>query len=528
MSTTTATPDIVDQYLLNVNMPRDSDVPLEVFIAFPQTLTNNETRERVRKEWLQGNDKQYASMQLMFNHEISCVFRPTGVLIDWANITISLYAPSGLQMYVPAQLLKNLGTTIEQQIANLNDYVYATIEKHENTLVTTTLIPLRGTIQTDIAKEILDKSNYSPLEIILLGLGYRNTSNMKRLFIPRIVSWFKGFDGKPMHIAQFTLPETAKTHWSIRNETLFNWRYIPEPPTLARLILDARMGILGEVFLRNGIVFDEFDKWTIDTPDRRMTFDSILTGMEQGKWVRGVSALGIRPPEVSRLIPILFFGNLGDFQKLYGTLPLCTRAWFTEIYSRRLTHDVSALADRIAIIDACFTKIPVMDNLTNKVLPDSVLRGIIEILQKQVQKVDVSKLKGRLKRHSDNVYAILNTFMKCSPEEADDIVVGTFDFDKHYVQMDAKVTPPIGRDVVQPPQPLTLVSQLDKSAKKNVVYQIITETVKTSGQCERKYLLKELVNKHHLTIQDYHEAVNELMKEGKVYEPQQGFLKTGQ
>jgi hypothetical protein len=436
-------PDIVDKYLLNVNMPRDASIPLEIYIAFPATITDLAIREKVKNQWLIGNDKQYAAYQLIYNEEVSAIFRPTGILIDWQHISVSVYTPSGLSVILTPAQLQSLGVTIEERLMNLNDYLYLTIAQSENSLVASEVTPLRGTVETGVAKEILEKTEMSYLDIIITGLGYKPLPEIKRLFLPRIVAWFKGFDGKPMHIAQFTLPETAKTHWAIRNETLFNWRYIPEPPTLARLVLDARQGILGEVFLRNGIVFDEFDKWTLETGDRRMTFDAILTGMEQGKWTRGVSALGVRAPDIARLIPIVFFGNLGDFAKLYGVMQYCTRAWFTEIYSRRLTHDVAALADRIAIIDCCFTKIPVMDALSHKVLPDSILRGIIANIQANVKEQSGSNLKGRLRRHSDNVYAIMKNFMNMTPQDADMIVAGLFEFDKQIpVHHKEENTPP--------------------------------------------------------------------------------------
>jgi hypothetical protein len=195
--------------------------------------------------------------------------------------------------------------------------------------------------------------------------------------------------------------------------------------------LDARSGVLGEVFLRNGIVFDEFDKWTLDTADRRYTFDSILTGMEQGKWERGVSAMGVRTPDVSRLIPIVFFGNLGDFEKLYGVTQYNARAFFNAIYSARLTQDVRPLCDRLCVIDACYQKIEIMNYLTNKVLPDGVIRGIISLLQKEVKECNDSKLSGRMKRHGDNVYAVLSTMMKIDVEFADGLVSGFLNLDKY-------------------------------------------------------------------------------------------------
>jgi hypothetical protein len=518
--------DIINKYLININVPRDSSIPLEVYIAFPKTLTDLNTRETVKTQWLNGNDKQYVAMQLLYNNELAVIFRPIGVQIDWQNITITSYTPSGLGINIPTRFLRTLGVTIETQIENLNDYLYITLEKTKDGLVAKEVTPLRGRIETDIAKEILAKSELTPIDILVTGLGYKPNNAVKRLFTPRIVSWFKGFDGKPMHIAQFTEPETAKTHFGIRNETLYNWRYIPEPPTLARLILDARNGILGEVFLRNGIIFDEFDKWDLGTPDRRMTFDAILTGMEQGKWVRGVSAMGIRPPDIARLIPIIFFGNLGDFAKLYGNLPLCTRAWFTEVYSRRLTHDVSALADRLAIIDACFTKIPIMDSLTYKVLPDSVLRGIVANLQSEVKQVDVSKLKGRLKRHSDNLYAIMNTFVKISPETCDKIVAGTLDWDKDAYVVTPQISNAPLRDVT-PTIPATQTTPQEVlQGEIKQMHNVIAELSKDAGMIEKAYLLKYYNEKYGTTAEHFRNVYNATLKEGYIVEPKEGYAKT--
>ena len=405
-------------------------VPLEVYIAFPKALTDNDQKERIRKWWLYGNDKQVVSMDLMFSDELTCIYRPTGLKIDWVNLIVTTLAPSGLQIIVPNALLATLGDTTEERIANLNDYLFVKFGKREQWLQAEEIVPLRRTASTGVAKEILENSQYSPIELILMGLGYRPEREIKRLYIPRILTWFKGFDGKPMHIAQFTLPESGKTTFGLRNETLFNWRYIPEPPTLARLILDARSGVLGEVFLRNGIVFDEFDKWTIDQHTTRATFDSILTGMEQGKWERGVSAMGTRVPDIPRLIPITFFGNLGDFEKLYGATQYNTRAFFNAIYTARLGHDVRALCDRLSIVDACFKQIRIMDYLTYRVLPDGIIRGIVQYLQRNVKRCNISHLSGRMKRHSDNVYAILSTMMEMTPKFADDFAGGNLEMDK--------------------------------------------------------------------------------------------------
>jgi len=438
--------DVVEKYLLDINMPRDESVPLEVFIAFPESLRSEEARNTIRKQWLYGNNKQIAYMDLMFQNEMACLFRPTGLRIDYVNMVISVLTPSSLEIVIPNQLLNSLGNTTEERVANLNDYLYVKFHKRADrslvVLIADVVVPLRGSISEPIAKELLEKSTFSPLELLLIGLGYKPTQEVKRLFIPRLLTWFKGFDGKPLHVCQFTLPESGKTTFGLRSETLFNWRYLAEPPTLARLVLDARSGILGEVFLRNGIIFDEFDKWTLDNPDRRYTFDSILTGMEQGKWERGVSAMGVRTPDVVRLIPIMFFGNLGDFEKLYGMTQYNSRAFFNTIYTSRLTQDVRPLCDRLAVVDACFTKISIMDYVTGKVLPDGVIRGIISILQKNVKPCDVSKLSGRIKRHADNLYAVMSTFMKVDQEFCDKLAGGYLNLDDYIKEGGGQTTIP--------------------------------------------------------------------------------------
>jgi len=420
---------LIEQYLLDVSLRKKNDIPLEVYIAFPKSLTDESVAEHVKTAWLYGNNREVVNMDLLTKDRIPLLFRPVGIMIDWYMVTVSVYAPSGVLIRIPLSLLKSLGNDTLERVNNLHDYIYVEARKEKNVLVAEKLIALRGKIETGIAEQILNNTDMSVLEIILTGLGYKPTKEVKRLFTPRIVAWFKGFDGNPLHIAQFTLPETGKTTFGLRSETLFNWRYIPEPPTLARLVLDGRTGVLGEVFMRNGLVFDEFDKWSLDSADRQYTFEAILTGMEQGRWERGISAQGTRVPEMTRHIPIVFFGNLGKMEDLSGIAEANTRAWFTTVYSKQLKGDMRPLADRLTWIDVCFKEIRIMDYVTYKVLPDSVIRGIVQIIQNDVKPCDVSKLRGRLKRHSNNLYAVLSQMIKVTPEMVDGFVSGNLNLD---------------------------------------------------------------------------------------------------
>jgi hypothetical protein len=93
-----------------------------------------------------------------------------------------------------------------------------------------------------------------------------------------------------------------------------------------------------------------------------------------------------------------------------------------------------------------------MDSLNKKILPDSILRGIVANLQQQVKEENGSALKGRLKRHSDNVYAIMKNFMKMTPQDADAMVAGVFEFDKQLPKKRTEATTPPQRDIAHYPE----------------------------------------------------------------------------
>ncbi len=67
--------------------------------------------------------------------------------------------------------------------------------------------------------------------------------------------------GNAIHAFELSLPNTGKTTFGIRNQFAFNWAYVDEVPSYARLIMDARNGALGLVFRSNGVFIDEIDKY---------------------------------------------------------------------------------------------------------------------------------------------------------------------------------------------------------------------------------------------------------------------------
>ena len=152
--------DVINQYLLDINIPRDPSIPLEVFIAFPKTLTDENERERVRKYWLNGNNKEYAYMNLIFQKEQSCIFRPQAIKIDYVNMLVSVKSPSSLNIIIPNKFLRRLGNDTEQIIENLSDYLFIRYYKTKNDLIADEVVPLRGAISEDIGNHKIISTTY--------------------------------------------------------------------------------------------------------------------------------------------------------------------------------------------------------------------------------------------------------------------------------------------------------------------------------------------------------------------------------
>jgi len=411
-------------YMIKVDVP-DGEVPLEVLIAFPKALEDENFRERLRRMWLIGNNREYAQLAFLKTRNNEMVFRPTSIKVDFVRNVIVLKAPNRAKLLLSPAKLKDIGNDIEEVLMALSDYVWVSAYRRKKTLIISKIKPLHGTINIEKAKEVLETVDLTPLEILCLGLGYKWNLNVFRLLYPRLMLWFKGFDGRPIHIAQFTQPNSGKTHFGLRSETLFNFEYLNEVPTKARLIMDSRSGELGIVYLRDGVIFDEFDKWHISVLRVMQVYENLLTGMEQGKWVRGTTKAVAEAPDIRRWLPIGFFGNLGDLAE-YRQI----RADFIKTYTTLLNVDASPLCDRLALIDICTEEIPITEYVSGYVLPDSVLRGIVKLVQERCKPANESSLKGRANRHSNVITSLTRALgFDVKAEVIDTIVSGNDSLD---------------------------------------------------------------------------------------------------
>lgn len=409
-------------YMLDIDVPA-SKCPLEVLIAFPESLRNPDKRQKLEELWLCGNNKDWFNLTLMKRKKVECICRLTHVAYDIRHGTVIIRIPAGTSIPVQPSVIWKLGA-IDEIVEKLSDYLLIKIQMRRNQLICYDIQPLYGVADTKKAKEILNKG-VNPYETIVYGLGYKPEPQIFTLMLPRILSWFTGYDGKPMHIAQLTPPESGKSYFGLRSETLFNWEYLNEAPTPSRLVMDARNGALGIVYLRDGIVFDEFDKWGLYGDRVERSFDILLTGMEQGKWTRGTTKVSAEAPDIRRLLPIVFLGNSDMIMPYVEASNGNNRVAFSTFFTDQLKRDCRPLADRLSLIDIKQKEVRITEYLTNKVLPDSILRGIIRIIQERVKPCGSSRLKGRLRRHSLAIQSILTALqVEHKPDTVDSMVIG--------------------------------------------------------------------------------------------------------
>lgn len=410
--------DPLAHYYLPARLPR-GDIPPEVYIAFPATLTDMTERTKLRSWWLMGNDYTHAALQLMRPQKgiRKAIGRPSSVTFDFQYRRIILKMPSRIDLILPYEAVEDVPD--DMIVAMLADFLYV---EFDDEYIVQKFNALRGTVDLDSARTIVE--NIDPFTAIVRGLGYVDNPQMRRVLLPRVLSWFR-VEGMPINILQLTQPNTAKTTFGLRSETLFNWEYINETPTLARLIFDARTASLGTVHLRNGVVFDEIDKW-IGHKERMEVLLSVLnTGLEQHVWTRGISAQGVQIT-IRKPLPFVLFGNLP-----FGSIPLglvrkATAEWLSNVFGVKCDQFI----ERFTYVDMCKIQVNSTDSLTYKVLPDAVIRGIVQLVQENIGYEEISKNNGRLRRHADNVYAVLKGLeFDVEPEYCDKVVLGEKPFD---------------------------------------------------------------------------------------------------
>jgi len=392
---------VFEKYLIKIT---DTRIPDIIYATFPDITNNSELLNKIYKAWRLGNDSEYAQIYFA-KHDVGIILtKLTNYRVITDKKVIQVTLSNGFRCYIPLNLFGNV------DVDTLLEYLKLPMQitvKHVGGVLVASEVKL-PTLQTseDIAREIVEEIGY--VNALLVSLGIYPKKEMIFLFLPRLMGLLRGFRASyektayyPIHVLQFTAPNSGKTAFSIRVAEALNYEYMGgELPSLTRLVYDARSGAIGSVGLRDGIILDEFDKKTANDVMKLVTdLRALLTGMEQGVWSRSVGSKGI---EIRKFVNFYFYGNIPPYLK--GET---TREKIINFYN---VSGVDALVDRITVVDVWETHINIANYLIYRIIPNYIFRGIISLILKELRplELEVEIGKGRIERHAMNIKSILH------------------------------------------------------------------------------------------------------------------------
>jgi len=388
------------------------ELPRSLIMAFK--ADTKEKQQEIYDLYKLSLDKNVLNVHLALHGEATLIFKPDA-MITTPSGGVKLITRGGS---VIKAKLNDFGDSPEEILNNVKDWIMVTINKRH---IVQEVEVLAGHTNTKAAKEILDE--LTPLDALLLGFGITPSDITRRLFLPRFIPLFS-YDGRPIHVLQFTQPDSGKTEFAVRLEAIFNFRHFTEFPSAAKLIADARTGSLGAVFTSKGITIDEFDK--VNKQRFEAVHDVFLTGLEQGVWRRGSQTVKMQSLEGNANIPFIFFGNTTS--EPAGTLE-CNENSRYEVETAiltRLDFNIKPFLHRLAIVDVVKEYYPISRYLNTDengvvgVFPDSVIRGIVALTQKSVKTKYLEEnafVQGRLRRNAEAVFNVVNALTNAEHDE---------------------------------------------------------------------------------------------------------------
>ncbi|AZI75847.1 putative superfamily 6 helicase [Sulfolobales Beppu filamentous virus 3] len=381
---------------------QDGETPPEIFTALRGVDAN-----RVKRMWKNANSTFHLVKELSSRGKAELVGKPSTVFIKVVKGTpyYMLRFPS-VTVYVSLD-------DIDEETANMiqEEMLYITVVAKNNKYIATDVTPLVAKSKVERGEELYEVATQSgiPLdEIPAMAYGYATPSmgvrddKVNRLSLLMLYRFFTVTRVlTPLHAFELTTVNTGKTSFAVRNRFVFNWEYIDEPPSYARLIMDARNNALGVVYRSNGVFIDEIEKYASDMKD---ILPALLSGMSHGVWTRAKGDTSA--PNVVRWVAMYLAGNK-------------TNATVTKVSPRQYVYDiltsmklgdslVTALLDRIGIVITNDAPINASDYVSGSVILDSYLRGYAEyisVLAKQKLK-DLGIGEGRRRQQINTVYAL--------------------------------------------------------------------------------------------------------------------------
>ena len=231
-----------------VKVVNDGEVPPEIYVALRGTDTN-----RVRRMWVNANNP-FALAKSASKGSAELVGKPSSVYIkQYRNATYYVLR------YPSASILLPVDIVDESYVDDLqNELLHVVVVRKGNVYFATDVEPLVTKPKVERGKELKEVAEAEGVDIgdiPALGYGYvtpyfdnvKYNDNIGRLSLLTLIRFFTTVkvQGTPLHAFELTTPNTGKTTFAVRNIYLVNWGYIDEPPSFARLIMDAKTGALG-------------------------------------------------------------------------------------------------------------------------------------------------------------------------------------------------------------------------------------------------------------------------------------------
>jgi len=353
-------------------------------------------------------DPERLRLELEINNQVEVIGKPSSYRLKGSEISLRFF-----DIEVSGHL-RQLGSTPDEILMRLRTNNIWRIGRRQSGVYV--LSSVRSIVPTEeefrLANKLLEL--YSPLEVVVRGMGYEDREDVYRLMTPRIMALV--VDELPLHVAQLTPPESGKTYFGIWAMKYAGWFYTTSPPTAAGMFYDGRTGTYGFAIISNGVIFDEMDKWNPMYVQQTNILTYLPTFLENGVVVRPTSrlhTLGV----VERMINTVWFGNYNvgyEFEK--DPVQRIFVSW---------GDNYGALIDRVAIVHVENKPIRISQYLTNHVLPETLMYAVLTSIKNT--KVDAnmftSRLKGRQKRHSIAIQiAGFKLGAEVPPDMADEIV----------------------------------------------------------------------------------------------------------
>jgi len=379
-----------------------SDVPPEVAIAI--------RGDSVSQLWKYGHDKDIVKIALaMPKYKLRFVAPVTRFRVR-VDGNVEVFFPNEIRLVIPIQ---HLGDTPEQVISNLRAYYY--VKRNGGRYSFKILKPA-----TDIKSAVYMLANIPAITSLCYCFGVDTSMATALLYFPRFVTLFRHPSITPptFYVMQMTRPNSGKSYLGIAYMITFNWEYITAMPTPARLVFDAARNTFGVVYTKNGIIFDEVDKWKSgDRQHFRQTYSILLTGLENGVWSRETSRFYYT--ERIRYVPVIMYTNVRQ-RKIED---VGARDEFEYMVGEWGGWNAHAFVDRFSIVQMFIDEYAVTDHVLGYQAVPSLRKGVIRVLQRLYamlcrEKIPPTSYDGRRKREYYKLYPLVRLFFSQKPEYA--------------------------------------------------------------------------------------------------------------